>query len=90
MQANRIWRDSDGKIVLWQTPNIWLLVWAAAELASFLIGQGKLESAIHWVGSAALIIWALLEIFQGVNYFRRALGAVVLLVTVGSIFKIGL
>ena len=90
MQANRIWRDSDGKVVLWQMPNIWLVVWLVADVASFLLGHGKLESALHWIGSGALIIWALLEIFQGVNYFRRALGAIVLLATLASIFKIGL
>lgn len=90
MRTNRIWRNRDGKVVLWQTPNIWLFIWAAAELASLITGKGKLDSALHWIGSAALIIWALLEIFQGVNYFRRALGAGVLLVTVASIIKIGL
>jgi hypothetical protein len=90
MRANRIWRDNEGRVVLWQTPNIWILIWMFARLIGFLIGHGKLASAIHWVGSAALIVWALLEIFQGASYFRRALGVGVLLVTVASIFKIGL
>ncbi len=90
MRTNRIWRDNDGKVVLWQMPNIWLAVWLVAVLAGFFISKGKLASVIHWIGSGALIIWALLEIFRGVNYFRRALGTVVLLVTVASIIKTGL
>lgn len=84
---NKIWRDKQGRVVLWQRPNAWILIWALAELTSFLISRGKLTSVIHWIGSGALIIWALLEIFRGVNYFRRTLGLVVLVVTAVSILK---
>lgn len=90
MNVNRIWRDSNGKVVLWQAPNVWLLIWLVSDVANLIIGRSKVESVIHWVGSATLIIWALLEVFQGADYFRRALGAVVLLITIVSIFMIGL
>jgi hypothetical protein len=26
---DRIWRDKYGDVVIWQTPNIWLVGWAA-------------------------------------------------------------
>jgi hypothetical protein len=56
-----------------------------------IFAPGKRVSDYAWTaGAAALIIWSLLEIFRGVNYFRRVLGLVVLLVTVASIFKVGL
>jgi hypothetical protein len=87
MRAKRIWQDHDGKVVLWQRPNIWLSLWILAEIAGFIFKQGKAEETIRWTGRGAIIAWALLEISQGVNYFRRGLGMAVLLVTIVSILK---
>jgi hypothetical protein len=87
MQLKRIWQDHDGKTVLWQRPNKWLIIWAFAEITGFLLGQSSIGKIIHWLGASALIIWSLLEISRGVNYFRRGLGLVVLLISLVSIFK---
>jgi hypothetical protein len=44
---------------------------------------------VAWtVGAVFLVVWALLELVRGVNYFRRALGLVVLLISIGGLFKI--
>jgi len=87
MRVKRIWQDHEGKTVLWQRPNRWLIFWALAEITGFLLGQSTMGRIIHWVGVTALIIWSLLEISQGVNYFRRGLGLAVLLISLVSIFK---
>lgn len=83
---NKIWRDKHGRIVIWQTPNVPLIVWAILTFLSLLV-NGGLANAFYWLGSAALIIWSLLELFKGVNYFRRALGLLVLIMAVISVIK---
>jgi len=72
-------KDKEGKVVLWQWPNLPLVGWAIFALLSHLTRWQPLA----WIGTAFLVVWALLEIFRGVNYFRRALGLVVLLLMLG-------
>ena len=77
-------RDSSGKIVIAQAPNWPILIagvfWVAAQ---FFDGN-----AYHWVAiyvyRSFLIYWSLLELFKGVNYYRRLLGLVVLSVVIYS------
>ena len=40
--------------------------------------SGTVADVLHWTGTGALIWWAIAELLQGVNPFRRLLGAVVL------------
>lgn len=83
---DKIWRDKNGRIVIWQTPNAPLIAWVALTFLSLLV-NGRMADAFYWLGSAALIIWSLLELFKGVNYFRRALGLLILVMALASIFK---
>jgi hypothetical protein len=83
---NKIWKDKQGHIVIWQFPNIWLIAWAVLTVLS-LFFNGHVADVFSWAGSAALIIWALLELFKGANYFRRALGLVVLIAAIMSLIK---
>lgn len=78
---DRTFRDSEGKIVLAQKPNLPLLVGLAATLLQLLLTSGKLQTGVNLVGFGALFTWAWQELFEGVNYFRRALGGVVLMGT---------
>jgi hypothetical protein len=75
---DRTFRDREGKIVIAQMPNLPLLVWLAATLLDLLLPSGKLHAGIDLVAFGALFTWAWQELFEGVNYFRRALGLVVL------------
>ena len=75
---DRTFRDREGKIVIAQMPNLPLLVWLAATLLDLLLPSGKLHTGIDLVAFGALFTWAWQELFEGVNYFRRALGLVVL------------
>ena len=73
---DRCIRDKNGHVVLWQRPNLPIIIWAVfTVLAHVLHGQPKHLSQV--VAFAALLLWSLLELFQGANYFRRALGLVV-------------
>ncbi|MBV9389373.1 MAG: hypothetical protein JOZ78_23365 [Chroococcidiopsidaceae cyanobacterium CP_BM_ER_R8_30] len=75
---DRIFRDSEGKIVLAQMPNLPLLVGLAGTLLQLILPSGKTQAGVDLVAFGALFTWAWQELFEGVNYFRRALGFIVL------------
>jgi hypothetical protein len=75
---DRTFRDSEGKIVIAQMPNLPLLVGLAATFLQFVLPSGKIQTALDLVAFGALFTWAWQELFEGVNYFRRALGLIVL------------
>ncbi len=81
---DRTFRDDNGNIVLAQPPNLPILVWGAASLLQRIGTSGKFHTGLVWVAFGALFTWAWLEVFQGVNYFRRALGLVVLIGVITS------
>ncbi len=76
---DRTFRDSDGKIVLVQIPNLLIIIGITASLLAMFFTMGKLNVALDVIAFGTLFTWAWEELFQGVNYFRRALGVVVLL-----------
>lgn len=61
-----VFYDQDGKLVIVQAPN-----WSGALTIFFIL--------VKWRSLAAItgLYWAYLEIRYGVNYFRRGLGAFV-------------
>jgi hypothetical protein len=75
---DRAFRDSKGNIVLGQMPNLPLLVWMTTTLLQLVFTSGKVHTGLDLVAFGSLFTWAWQELFQGVNYFRRALGLVVL------------
>jgi len=75
-------RDRTGRVVLWQRPNLPLIIWIVAWLLAWPL-HGALHQAVRFVGGAALFVWAVLELFDGASPFRRLLGLVVLAAMVG-------
>lgn len=76
---DKCYKDKNGKVVLAQTPNLPILLWAVtALLTRFLFESGTVHTALSYAGFGLLFTWCWLEIFQGVNYFRRVLGFVIL------------
>jgi hypothetical protein len=75
---DRTFRDQEGKIVIAQMPNLPLLVGLAATLLQLILPSSVLKTGVDLVAFGALFTWAWQELFEGVNYFRRALGLVVL------------
>lgn len=76
---NRTFRDSQGEIVLAQMPNLPILVWLAATLLNLIPTTGNIHTGIDAIAFGSLFTWAWLELFEGINYFRRGLGFIVLL-----------
>ena len=81
---NRTFRDSDGNIVIAQMPNLPILVWITATLLKLILTSGNIYTGLDALAFGSLFTWAWLELFSGVNYFRRALGLVVLLGAIAS------
>jgi hypothetical protein len=79
--------DKHDHVVIWQTPNIPLAIWAILAVLSRLFHHGNARSAAELIGHAAIIVWAILEITSGASYFRRTLGAIVLLLTLLSVLR---
>ena len=77
--VDKTFRDNDGKIVLAQMPNLPIIVWIVTSLLSLILTSGKINTVLDVVANGSLFTWAWLELFQGVNYFRRALGLAVLI-----------
>ncbi len=73
---DRTFRDSEGKIVIAQMPNLPILVGLTAAFLQFVLPSGKIQTALGLVAFGALFTWAWQELFEGVNYFRRALGLI--------------
>lgn len=68
--------------MLWQAPNRALIGWALFALLSYLTHAQWLG----WIATTFLLAWAFMELFQGVNYFRRLLGLIVLTIIIRSLF----
>ncbi len=77
--VDKTFRDSDGKIVLAQMPNLPIIVWTVTSLLALIFTSGKINTVLEVLANGSLFTWAWLELFQGVNYFRRALGLAVLI-----------
>ncbi len=84
---DKIWRDKHGNVVIWQTPNAFLIAWVVLTIISLFLNNTA-ANIFSWLGMLAIIIWAVLEMAKGVNYFRKALGGVVFILIVISIIHL--
>ncbi len=81
---DKTFRDLDGNIVLAQMPNLPIIVWFTASLLKLVFTTGEINTGLDVLANGSLFTWAWLELFQGVNYFRRALGLIVLIGIIAS------
>jgi hypothetical protein len=81
---DKLFKDSSGKIVIAQMPNLPIIIWAVASLLKVVYKTGKINLGLDILASVSLFVWAGQELFQGVNYFRRGLGAIVLIALIAS------
>jgi hypothetical protein len=81
---DNFFRDSNGEIVIGEPPNPPLIIWIAASLLKLIYKTGQINVGLDILAAGSLFVWAMLELFQGVNYFRRALGLIVSIALVAS------
>jgi len=84
MLFDQVFRDSEGKIILAQMPNPPLICWIVASLLKIVFTTGKINLGLDIIAFGCLFTWAWEELFQGVNYFRRVLGLLVLVGLIAS------
>jgi len=77
---NKTHKKTD-KYLLTQKPNLPIIVWAIASIGAKLF-DGTGREFFELVAFGAIFTWAWLEIFQGVNNFRRVLGLAVIAFTI--------
>ncbi len=79
----RCYTDSKGRVSLLEAPNFPITVWAVCRIALlFLPKNGStIYHLLDVVAFGALFTWAWLELSSGVNYLRRLLGLIVIIVT---------
>jgi len=82
---SRFWCDKDGQAVLFQFPNAPLLGWLVCYALQHFFHDGTTaREGFTTLANSFLFVWAYLEIVSGFSYFRRGLGAIILLfLTVG-------
>ncbi len=83
-RLGRLFTDDTGKVVVWQPPNVPIVGWALFSVLAQVLPAGRSKLAAEYLGSGLLFTWAFLEITQGASYFRRILGAVILVVVTYS------
>ena len=76
---NQVFRDDEDKIVLGQPPNLLIIVWITVTLLKMIFATGKINTGLEVIAFGTLFTWAWEELFQGVNYFRRILGFIVII-----------
>ena len=82
----KLLKDKDGNIIIWQSPNLLLYGWFITKLLSYLVDQSDLKTGFETLSYAFLFTWAYLEATRGVNYIRRILGLVILVVVAVGFF----
>jgi hypothetical protein len=74
--------DNQGRVAVWQTPNFLLSMWFITMLLGKILPGGRGKAIVDLVAFVSLVAWSLLEIIEGSSYFRRVLGAVVMVMSI--------
>lgn len=85
-RAGNFFKDKDGKWAIVAFPNVLLAAWIAIIILTKFIPENNLHLSLSLLGSAVLFAWAYLELTDGTSYFRRVLGAVILLAVIIGYF----
>jgi uncharacterized membrane protein YGL010W len=81
---DKIFRSANGEIVIGQIPNLPITIWFLATILKIFVKTEKINIGLDVLAAVSLFVWAIGELFQGVNYFRRGLGLLVLVWLVAS------
>ena len=81
-----IFKTSNGERVIVQKPNLPIIA-AGISWVIKHVTSGELSAVFSTLTTALLMYWALLELFWGVNLYRRILGAVVAVMSLNSLYS---
>ena len=89
MKMNSIssfFKDKNGKWAIIEFPNGLLLAWIILVILGMYVHDSELKSSLGRLSGAVIFAWAYLEITKGRSYFRRVLGAGILISLIFSFF----
>jgi hypothetical protein len=75
-----------GRWVIAEVPNLPLLVFMGAIILNVVLYPGFIQKFFGFVGYAALIYWGVLEFKGGRSRFRKLLGILGVLASIGAFF----
>ena len=81
--------DGHGHVVLVQWPNSPLIGGVVFKSLSLVLADGSLRSGCGQIGTALFFTWAYLEATEGVNYFRKCVGLIVVITIAANFLKNG-
>ena len=81
---NKTVKDPRGRITLAQSPNLPLLIFLVFSVLAIIFRHSSSTLLFKPLAFGAIFVWSWMEIFSGINYFRRILGIVVLLMSLSS------
>jgi len=84
----KLFLDKNGRFVVAQFPNVPIIIWLTTVILNKFVHAQPANTVLSIIGTVFLTVWALLEIYSGVNLFRKLLGSVVLLYVVYFIYKL--
>ena len=84
---DKTFRNQQGEVVLFEKPNLVILIALMAWLVQYFIYIGLVHTIARIIFLVGLSIWAVLEVGWGTNYFRRGLGLVVILFLIWEIAR---
>ncbi|PSB12017.1 hypothetical protein C7B62_03575 [Pleurocapsa sp. CCALA 161] len=61
---DKIFRDSNGNIVIAQPPNLPIIIWGVASLLTLIFTSGSINVGLDLIAFGSLFTWAWLELFQ--------------------------
>ncbi len=68
--------------MLAQAPNLPLMTWVATTVLKLFVTSGSIYTVLDAIAFGSIFTWAWLELFEGVNYFRRTLGLIALIAAI--------
>jgi len=77
---DKCFKDKHGNVVIGQTPNLALSVAMISLIFGVFLSEGIVSEFVDIVAFGTFFTFAWLELFQGVNYFRRLYGFIVLVI----------
>lgn len=78
MAVTNFFRDRNGRIRIFEVPNLPILAWAGFGAASMMALTPRYRELMGSLSKGSFIVWALLEMLGGRSPFRRTLGAAAL------------
>lgn len=82
---DRVFKDKRNKWAIIQLPNVPISIWIILTVISLFV-QGSFLAHLNLLRNSLLFVWAYLEISKGDSLFRRALGAIVLVMITAGYF----